>query len=1079
MAVRGALVRCGVRLSNLQFTSAFSSSNTNSSSSSPGFGVQDCLRAIGICFSMTPLKAAMLSFSPRQMLYNFDCGRCQRALASWGRVEAKKPTIRFCGPQQILECRWQQFFSNPSQWWDHRLDKASATYPDFTHKKTQEGLWVGGKSNPKWVEDDLAAMAPGIVNRYPIAWNLELTRCVKSGQHQRALGIFQEMHQEGMNPDLYTFIPVLNACASLRALEEGRRIHTQIITNGYQSDVYVATSLLNMYAKCGSIKDARRVFDKMPTRSVVSWNAMIRGYVECGQGQKALGLYRVMKTQKVKPDFVTFVGLLNACASVVALEDGKQIHSQIIQSRLEAKVGVGNSLIDMYAKCGSIEDAEAVFNQMPVRDVVSWNAMIAGYVKCGQGLKALELSREMQSKGVEPDSVTFVGIVNACASLTALEEGKLAHEQIILRGYEPDVYVASSLVDMYAKCGSIEDSLRVFSRMPTRTSPSWNAMIAGYVKCGQPEKALELSKEMQAQKVKLDTVTFVAILNACAATLDIEEGRRVHAQVIQSNCDENMFVRNSLVAMYAKCGGIDEAWRVFTSTRTRTVISWNAMIGGYVKCGNGQRALELFEQMQVEQVQPNDVTFVQALNACASIEAGKQGKDIHAQVKRAGYVGDIFVGSSLVDMYVKCGNIDAAYSVFNKMSKRQVWAWNAMILGHVRRAEGRKALALFRQMQEEQVEPEPITFIGVLNACADVAAFEEGTRVHSQIIQSGCEDNLYVANSLIDMYAKCGSVEDAIRVFEKMPTRDIVSWNALLGGYAKNGQGVEALRLFERMCEEDLPINRATFVSLLSACSHAGLVDEGLHYIKCMSPHHGIPAALEHYSCTADLLSRAGRLHEAEDLIESMPWEPDVIAWKALLGACRVHGNVQMGERIGQQVLQLDPGTSPGYVLLSNIYATAGKWDSKAKVQDMMTERGVKKPPGCTWIVLNDQVHTFTADDQWHPQIRRIRRELSKLRAQITSDGYVPDTRFVLQEVEEEEKIRRLWDHSEKLALAFGLLNTPPNTPLRILKNLRVCDDCHTAFKFIAKLCGRTVIVRDATRFHHFSNDGCSCGDYW
>ncbi|CAM6004795.1 unnamed protein product [Sphagnum balticum] len=583
----------------------------------------------------------------------------------------------------------------------------------------------------------------------------------------------------------------------------------------------------------------------------------------------------------------------------------------------------------------------------PTSRIFSWNKRLARSVKAGQYENTIKLFQQMQQEGTCPDKFTFVQVLNACANLQALEDGRHAHEQTIQSGCVSDIFVGSSLVHMYVKCGCMEDAMRVFSQMPSRDVVSWTVMIFGHIRW------------------------------------------------------------NSLIDMYGKCGSMEDARRVFNEMPSRNVVSWTTIIFGYVKSGQGQKALELFQQMQQEV------------------------------------------------------------------------SWTVMMLGHVKCGQGQKALGLFRQMQQEGVLPNAVTFMVVLNACASVVALEEGRRVHEQIIQSSCESDVFVGNSLIDMYAKCGSMEDAWRVFNTMPSRDVVSWNAMLGGFALHGHGEEALAHFERMCEEGIEVDNVTFVCLLSACSHAGLLCEGQRSFGSMSTVHKISAKLEHYTCMVDLLGRAGHLHEAEDMIKVMPCKPDVAVWMALLGACRIHGNVEMGERIAKHILEVDPGNAAGYVLLSNIYAAAGKWDLSEKVQSQRKERGVKKQSGRTWIEVNNEVHTFVVDDQDHPQIIEIRAELKRLYRQMQEAGYVPDTKFVLHDVEEEEKVYHLCHHSEKLAIAFGLISTPPGTTLRIFKNLRVCGDCHTSTKFIAKIVGRAIIVRDANRFHHFECGVCSCRDYW
>ncbi|CAK9213803.1 unnamed protein product [Sphagnum troendelagicum] len=670
-------------------------------------------------------------------------------------------------------------------------------------------------------------MAPGTVQMGSFSWNRRLAKHVKAGEYEKTMELFKQMQKKGMRPDRFTLLPVLNACAGLRALEEGRRAHELIMQTGCEADIFVGSSLVDMYAKCGHMEDALRVFNKMPSRDVVTWSALILGHVKYGQGQKALELFRQMQQEGVHPDGVTYVGVLNACASIMALEEGRCAHEQIIQSGYELDAFVGNSLVDMYVKCGSMEDAWSVFNKMPSRDAVTWTAMILGHVNCGQGQKALDIFQQMKEEGVQPDTVWAV----VC----------------------------------------------------------WNAMIFGHVKGGEGHKALELFQKMLQEGVQPDAITYVGVLNACASIMALEEGRHAHEHIIQSGCESNSFVGSSLIDMYAKCGSMEEASRVFNKLPSRAVVCWTAMIFGHVKGGEGHKALELFQKMQQEGVQPDTVTYVGVLNACASIMALEEGRHAHEQIIQSGCESNAFVGSSLIDMYAKCGSMEEASRVFNKLPSRAVVCWTAMIFGHMKHGEGHKALELFQKMLQEGVQPDAVTYVGVLNACASITALEEGRRAHEHIIQSGCEADVFVGSSLVDMYAKCGSMEDACRVFNSMPSHDVFSWNALLGGFAMHGQGKEALVHFERMCEEGVHPGDVTFVCLLSACSHAGFVDEGLHFYSLMTTVYRIPAKLEHCTCMVNLLGRAGHLQEAENIIQGYVW---------LSNLCAATGNLELSENV-------------------------------------------------------------------------------------------------------------------------------------------------------------------------------------
>jgi pentatricopeptide repeat protein len=416
---------------------------------------------------------------------------------------------------------------------------------------------------------------------------------------------------------------------------------------------------------------------------------------------------------------------------------------------------------------------------------------------------------------------------------------------------------------------------------------SWNALILGHVKYGQGQKSLELFQQMQLAGVELDPVTFVGVLNACASVVTLEEGRHAHEQIIQSGCESNAFVASSLVNMYAKCGSLEDAQRVFNRMPVRDVVCCTAMIQGHVKCGQGQKALELYQQMQREGVEPDLHTFVAALNACASVAALEEGRDIEERIIQYGCECNVFVASSLIDMYAKCGSMEDAWRVFNKRPSHDLVSFNAMILGLVQCAQGEKVLELFQEMQQEGVEPDAITFIGALNACASVAALDGGRHIEEQVIRYGLKSNVFVGSSLVDMYAKSGSVDDAWRVFNKMPTHDVVPSNAMLGGFAMHAHGKEGLAHFEWMCEEGVDINDATFVCLLSTCNHASLVYEGLSYFDSMGSVYSISTTVEHYACIVDLLGCSGHLQEALDLIQTMPFQPNVAVWMALLGASR------------------------------------------------------------------------------------------------------------------------------------------------------------------------------------------------
>ncbi|XP_043723343.1 pentatricopeptide repeat-containing protein At2g27610 [Telopea speciosissima] len=438
------------------------------------------------------------------------------------------------------------------------------------------------------------------------------------------------------------------------------------------------------------------------------------------------------------------------------------------------------------------------------------------------------------------------------------------------------------------------------------------------------------------------------------------------------------------------------------------------------------------------------------------------------------------VGTALLDAYIKIGNTQEAAIIFKQINEKDIVAWSAMLAGYAQVGDSEGAIKLFCDMRKEGFRPNEFTFSSVINACArPTAAVEQGKQLHGSLIKFGLENAICVSSALVTMYAKRGSIESAHEVFKNQEKRDLVAWNSMISGYAQHGCGKKALEIFEEMETQGLELDGITFIGVILACTHAGLVDEGKKYFASMIKDNHINPTMEHYACMVDLYSRAGKLKEAMDLIRDMPFPAGATVWRTLLGACRVYRDLELGKLAAENLISLEPQDSAAYVLLSNMYAAAGKWEERAKVRKLMDERKVKKEAGYSWIEVKNQIHSFMACDQSHPLSNCINAKLEELNARLKDVGYCPDTNFVLHDVEEEHKEAILSQHSERLAIALGLIITPPGVPLQIVKNLRVCGDCHTVIKLISVIEGRDIVVRDSNRFHHFKGGYCSCGDYW
>ncbi|XP_026402471.1 putative pentatricopeptide repeat-containing protein At1g68930 isoform X2 [Papaver somniferum] len=558
-------------------------------------------------------------------------------------------------------------------------------------------------------------------------------------------------------------------------------------------------------------------------------------------------------------------------------------------------------------------------------------------------------------------------------------------------------------------------------------------------------------------------------------TRRINDAKRVFDEL----SDRNSVVYNTIISGFFRCGMPEDSKHLFRKMPETDSVSWTAMVTGLTENGLGSEAVDIFREMILEGFIIDQFTFGSVLTACAGLSALKQGKQIHAFIIRTGYKDNIFVGSALVDMYSKCRSIHYAENVFKQMAHKNIVSWTALIVGYGQNGLSEEALRIFCEMQRNGIYPDDYTLGSVISSCANLASVEEGAEFHGQALVSGLISFITVSNALITLYGKCGSIEDSHKLFNEMHVKDEVSWAALVSAYAQFGKANESIDLFEQMLDKGMKPDGVTFIGVLSACSRAGLVDKGYQYFDSMVKVHGLKPTLGQYSCMIDLLSRAGKLEEAKDFIHKMPCSPDSIGWSTLLSSCRFHNNLEIGKWAADCLLELFPEDPAGYILLSSIYAANGMRDEVSGLRRVMRHKGLIKTPGYSWIKYKNKVHEFSADDRSNPFSDKIYAELDILYTKMIDIGYKPDTNSILHDVEETEKIKMLNHHSERLAIAFGLIFIPSGLPIRVTKNLRVCGDCHNATKFISKIVQREILVRDSTRYHLFKDGTCSCGDFW
>ena len=625
---------------------------------------------------------------------------------------------------------------------------------------------------------------------------------------------------------------------------------------------------------------------------------------------------------------------------------GEKIHNEVISNGLlEKDIILGNALVDMYAKCGSLAKAQQVLEGLPIRNIISWSALIVGYAQHGQGHEALECFQMMESEGLSPDVVVFTCILKACGRSGAIHMGEQIHDKIVAMGLlEKDIVIGNALVDMYAKCGEFVKARRLLEEIPRRDIFSWNALLAGYVQEGQGREALNCFEWMQNDGITPDVVTFICILKACGNLKDFEKGRQIHEEIVNRGvlAEKDILLSTALLDMYAKCGMLVIAQQLFDKIPDRNVVSWSALIAGYVQHERSHEALHCFEEMQHEGIFPDSVTFICVLKACGNIGAIKKGEYINEKIVERGMLKkDIVLGAALVDMYVKCGVLEKAQKALQELPVRDLLSWNALISGYVQQEKANDALRSFEQMQRDGIAPNLVTLVCVLKACGSAGAIDKGEQIHERIMSEGFrdEENITIlGTALVDMYAKCGSLTKAQKILHELPQRNIVSWNALITGYSQQGQGQEALACFEKMRNEGISPNKVTFLCILVACSHSGLLDEAEMLFEKMTKIYAINPEFEHHTCMVLVFGSRGNFDKA--LLIALQSCDHLEVWVALLGGCRKWGNVKLGSLAFDQAMQLDSTCAAAYALMATIFSIAGFQEDAEKVDAMRLKYG-------------------------------------------------------------------------------------------------------------------------------------------
>ncbi|KAJ4869359.1 Tetratricopeptide repeat (TPR)-like superfamily protein [Raphanus sativus] len=694
-----------------------------------------------------------------------------------------------------------------------------------------------------------------------IAWNSVITALNRNGRSTVALGVFVEMIQKGTEFDSTTLLLALSALSSLSLSKVCPVVHCLAIEAGLVSDSNLCNALMNLYAQGEDLSSAECVFTRMEQRDIVSWNTIVTKCLASGQYWKSLKYFKSMCVSGQEADNVTFSSVISSCASLEEISLGESFHGLVIRSGYvpEAYVSVANSIISMYAKCGDIDSAETVFENLLCKDVISWNAILNGFASNGMFQEAFGVFKEMQSLNrIQPDIATVVTVTSICGDRCLSLEGRAIHGYTLGREMQSRaLVVVNSLIDMYGKCGLTKQADLLFKITTDRDLVSWNSMISAFVQNGFTREAKSLFKEVVSEysRSKFSLSTVLAILPSCCSSDSLIFGKSVHCWQLKLGFGNNILSANSVINMYIGCRDLTSAFLLLeTISETRDLASWNSVIYGCASNGHYLESLRAFQAMSHEgKVSHDMITLLGTISACGNLGLVSEGRCFHGLAIKTLIESETQLQNTLITMYGRCKDIDSAVKVFGLISDPNLCSWNCVISALSQNKAGTEAVQLFRKLE---VEPNEITFVGLLSASAQLWSTGYGVQAHCYLIRRGFQANPFISAALVDMYSSCGRLETGVKVFRNSGVRSIAAWNSLICAYGFHGKGEKAMELFSEMSVSGMEPNKSTFISLLSACSHS---DGG---------KFGVKPVTEHRVCVVDMLGRAGKLREAYEFIK-------------------------------------------------------------------------------------------------------------------------------------------------------------------------------------------------------------------
>ncbi|KAI9077381.1 hypothetical protein K1719_040694 [Acacia pycnantha] len=684
----------------------------------------------------------------------------------------------------------------------------------------------------------------------------------------------------------------------------------------------------------------------MPLKNVVTWTTLISAHVGTGSFRKALSMFNEMRAMGEKPNEHTFSTLLRACANPALRNVGLQIHGMVIHFGLERHKFAGSSLVHMYFNTGNmLDDACLAFNDLSERDRITWNVMISGFAQFGDFIEVQRLFSEMQEvDGLKPDDGTITSFLKCCSSL---DEVKQLHGLAFKSGFEVEVVVGSVLVDMYAKCGDIISCRKIYDSMEEKDTFVLSSIISGYTKNNRGDEAIHFYIDMCRKGMKPNLHVLSSTLKACE---DLKTGTQVHTHMIKYGYQYKCFVASVLLSLYTNFGELEDVEKLFRRIDDRDIVAWNSMLLAYAQPGQGSTScMQLFQELhQSTSLQIEGTTIVAVLKSCQCSSDLLAGRQIHPLILKSSASLHTVVGNAVISMYSECGEIDDAYKAFVDIVWKDASSWSSIIGAYQQNGKELEALALCKMMLASGISFTSYSLPSCITACSQLSAMDVGKQFHGFTAKSGFTNDLYVGSSIIDMYAKCGNMEESEKVFGEQSKPNEVMYNAMICGYAQHGKAQKAIELFGEMEKANLIPNRVTLLAVLSACSHVGYLDESLYFFKLMLNKYNIKPESMHYSCLVDGYGRAGRLEEACQIVEKDGSEP---AWRTLLSACNNYGNTEIAEKSAMKLVELNPHDHASYVLLSNIYTREGKWEEALKWRAEMGKIRVKKDPGTSWLI--------------------------------------------------------------------------------------------------------------------------------